>query len=66
MQAALRAAHLRYHPATVKILTPERVRLYGELRVPSEVTAASCAKRYTDSEFSAFRLRLTTYIQRYI
>jgi hypothetical protein len=31
-QAALRAAHLRYHLATVEILTPEQVRRYGELR----------------------------------
>jgi hypothetical protein len=31
-QAALRAAHLRYHLATVEILTPEQLRRYGELR----------------------------------
>jgi Spy/CpxP family protein refolding chaperone len=31
-QAALRAAHLRYHLATVEILTPEQIRRYGELR----------------------------------
>lgn len=37
-QAALRAAHLRYHLATVAILTPEQVRRYRELRgyVPVE------------------------------
>jgi Spy/CpxP family protein refolding chaperone len=31
-QAALRAAHLRYHLATTAVLTPEQVRQYGELR----------------------------------
>ena len=31
-QAALRAAHLRYHLTTVEVLTPEQVRRYGELR----------------------------------
>ena len=31
-QAALRAAHLKYHLATVAILTPEQVKRYGELR----------------------------------
>jgi Spy/CpxP family protein refolding chaperone len=31
-QAALRAAHLRYHLATVEVLTPEQVRHYKELR----------------------------------
>jgi Spy/CpxP family protein refolding chaperone len=31
-QGALRAAHLRYHLSTLDILTPEQVRLYGELR----------------------------------
>jgi Spy/CpxP family protein refolding chaperone len=31
-QVALRAAHLRYHLATVEILTPEQVWRYGELR----------------------------------
>ena len=31
-QAALRAAHLRYHLATTAVLTPEQVRRYGELR----------------------------------
>ena len=31
-QAALRAAHLRYHLATVEVLTPEQVRRYNELR----------------------------------
>jgi len=31
-QATLRAAHLRYHLATVGILTPEQVRRYGGLR----------------------------------
>ncbi|RDI57216.1 periplasmic heavy metal sensor [Microvirga subterranea] len=31
-QAALRAAHLKYHVATVEILTTEQVRRYGELR----------------------------------
>jgi hypothetical protein len=37
-----------------------------ELRVPSEVTPASCATTYSDSELSAFRLRFTAYNQRYI
>jgi len=31
-QAALRAAHLKYHLATVDILTPEQVARYNELR----------------------------------
>jgi Spy/CpxP family protein refolding chaperone len=31
-QGALRLAHLRYHLATLDVLTPEQVRLYGELR----------------------------------
>jgi Spy/CpxP family protein refolding chaperone len=31
-QAALRAAHLRYHLAQVEVLTPEQVRRYAELR----------------------------------
>jgi Spy/CpxP family protein refolding chaperone len=31
-QAALRAAHLKYHLATVAILTPEQVAKYDELR----------------------------------
>ena len=31
-QAALRAAHLRYHLATTAVLTPEQIRQYGELR----------------------------------
>jgi len=31
-QAGLRAAHLRYHLATVEVLTPEQVRHYEELR----------------------------------
>jgi Spy/CpxP family protein refolding chaperone len=31
-QAALRAAHLKYHLATIKALTPEQVQRYGELR----------------------------------
>jgi Spy/CpxP family protein refolding chaperone len=31
-QAALRAAHLRYHLAMVDLLTPEQVRRYAELR----------------------------------
>ena len=31
-QAALRAAHLKYHLATVAILTPDQVRRYNELR----------------------------------
>lgn len=31
-QAALRAAHLRYHLAMMEALTPEQVRRYGELR----------------------------------
>jgi Spy/CpxP family protein refolding chaperone len=31
-QAALRAAHLKYHLATTAVLTPEQVRQYGELR----------------------------------
>ena len=32
IQAALRAAHLRYHLVTTEVLTPEQVRQYGELR----------------------------------
>jgi len=31
-QAALRAAHLKYHLSTVAILTPEQVARYSELR----------------------------------
>ncbi len=31
-QAELRAAHLKYHLATVEVLTPHQVRRYGELR----------------------------------
>jgi Spy/CpxP family protein refolding chaperone len=31
-QGALRFAHLRYHLSTLEVLTPEQVRLYGELR----------------------------------
>jgi len=31
-QAALRAAHLKYHIATVAILTPDQVKRYDELR----------------------------------
>jgi Spy/CpxP family protein refolding chaperone len=31
-QAALRRTHLKYHLATVEVLTPEQVRRYGELR----------------------------------
>jgi len=31
-QAALRAAHLKYHLATVEVLTPAQVHRYGELR----------------------------------
>jgi Spy/CpxP family protein refolding chaperone len=31
-QGALRLAHLRYHLSTLDVLTPEQVRLYGELR----------------------------------
>jgi hypothetical protein len=31
-QAALRAAHLRYHIATTVVLTPEQIRQFGELR----------------------------------
>ena len=31
-QAALRAAHLKYHLATVAILTPDQVKRYNELR----------------------------------
>ena len=31
-QGQLRAAHLRYHLATVDVLTPEQVRRYGEVR----------------------------------
>lgn len=31
-QAALRRAHLKYHLATVEVLTAEQVRRYGELR----------------------------------
>lgn len=32
VQAALRAAHLKYHLATVEVLTAEQVARYGELR----------------------------------
>jgi hypothetical protein len=32
IQGALRGAHLRYHLSTLEALTPEQVRLYGELR----------------------------------
>ncbi|MGH8429458.1 MAG: Spy/CpxP family protein refolding chaperone [Solimonas sp.] len=32
LQAALRTAHLKYHLATVEVLTPEQVARYGELR----------------------------------
>ena len=32
IQGALRAAHLKYHLATVEILMPEQIALYGELR----------------------------------
>jgi Spy/CpxP family protein refolding chaperone len=31
-QAALRAAHLRYHLAMMEVLSPEQIRRYGELR----------------------------------
>lgn len=31
-QGELRAAHLRYHLATVEVLTPHQVRMYGRLR----------------------------------
>lgn len=31
-QAELRNAHLKYHLATVAILTPDQVRRYGELQ----------------------------------
>lgn len=31
-QAALRTAHLKYHLATVEVLTPDQVARYGELR----------------------------------
>jgi hypothetical protein len=31
-QCALRFAHMRYHLSTLDVLTPEQVRLYGELR----------------------------------
>jgi Spy/CpxP family protein refolding chaperone len=31
-QAALRAAHLKYHLATVEVLTTDQIRRYGELR----------------------------------
>ena len=31
-QAALRAAHLKYHLATVEVLSPDQVRRYAELR----------------------------------
>jgi hypothetical protein len=66
LEAVFRAAHLRCYPATMKIRTPEQVRLYGELQIPSEVTTASCAKTYSDRECSAFGLRFTAYNQRYI
>jgi Spy/CpxP family protein refolding chaperone len=32
VQAALRAAHLKYHLATVEVLTPDQVARYAELR----------------------------------
>ena len=32
VQAALRSAHLKYHLATVEVLTPEQVARYAELR----------------------------------
>jgi hypothetical protein len=31
-QGALRAAHLRYHLATLEVLSPEQVEQYGRLR----------------------------------
>jgi hypothetical protein len=31
-QAALRAAHLKYHLATIKVLTPAQINRYVELR----------------------------------
>jgi Spy/CpxP family protein refolding chaperone len=32
LQGALRAAHLKYHLATVEVLTPEQIARYGQLR----------------------------------
>jgi hypothetical protein len=66
MEAVFQAAHLRCYSALVKVRTPEQVRLYGELRVPSKVTPEPCVKTYSDHEFSAFRVRFTAYNQRYI
>jgi len=38
-QAMLRAAHLKYHLATVAILTPDQVRRYNELRGYGDATS---------------------------
>jgi hypothetical protein len=46
MEAVFQAAHLRCYSALVKVRTPEQVRLYGELRVPSKVTPEPCVKTY--------------------
>jgi Spy/CpxP family protein refolding chaperone len=40
-QAALRAAHLKYHLAATEVLTPEQTARYGELRGYSAGTAGS-------------------------
>jgi hypothetical protein len=37
-QAALRAAHLKYHLATVEVLAPEQIHRYAELRGYSSTT----------------------------
>jgi len=39
-QASLRAAHLRYHVATIRLLTPAQVQRYGELRGYADGTHA--------------------------
>jgi Spy/CpxP family protein refolding chaperone len=39
IQGSLRAAHLKYHLATLDLLTPDQARRYGELRGYGEDTA---------------------------
>jgi hypothetical protein len=39
-QGALRAAHLRYHLATVEVLAPEQIQRYAELRGYSTASPA--------------------------
>jgi Spy/CpxP family protein refolding chaperone len=39
-QASLRAAHLKYHVATLTVLTPEQAELYAELRGYTSADAA--------------------------